>query len=174
MTYLLLIAGLVLLLFILKKTNKKQPRVGDVVTTEGVVGDNLLIVENVSAEQVEKAIENIKKYGYSIDFEYKLKYGCLFVNHPNGYEFLQLCYIVNCIHYEFEKNKVRCWCTTNKIDWGGSSDIMLYVHPNDEEHDNVYIATKSGDFYKQEFHGDSLCIKEDVLKIPYENCTKQL
>ena len=117
MTYLLIIVGLVLLLFILKKTNKKQPRVGDVVTTEGVIGDNLLIVENVSAEQVEKAIENIKKYGYSIDFEYKLKDGCLFVNHPNGYEFLRLCYIVNCIHYEFEKNKVRCWCTTNKIDW---------------------------------------------------------
>lgn len=146
---------------------------GDIVTTEGKVGNNLLVVENVSNEQVEKAIENIKKYGYSIDFEYKLKNGSLLINHPNDYEFLQLCYIVNCIHYEFEKNKVRCWCTTNKIDWGENSDIMIYVHPNDREHNNVYISTKSGDCYKQEFHGDSLCCKEEFLKIPYENCTNQ-
>ena len=46
--------------------------------------------------------------------------------------------------------------------------------PLTEEYDCIYIATKSGKFYKQEFHGFSLCLKEDNLKIPYENCIKQL
>lgn len=172
----LVIFGSLLLLFLIwrKKNEQQQPKSGDVITCDGVVKNNLLIVENVTSEQVSKAIENIKSNGYKIDFEYEIKDNCLFINYPQGIEFYPLCYIVNSIHYEFEKNKVRCWCTTDKIDWGGSSEIMLYIHPNTEEYDCIYIATKSGEFYKQEFHGFSLCLKEDNLKIPYENCIKQL
>ncbi|MEE0911547.1 MAG: hypothetical protein U0L67_03780 [Paludibacteraceae bacterium] len=172
----LVIFGSLLLLFLIwrKKNEKQQPKSGDVITCDGVVKNNLLIVENVTNEQVEKAIKNIKSNDYKIDFEYELKDNCLFINYPKGVEFYPLCYIANSIQYEFEKKKVRCWCTTNNINWGGSSDIMLYMHPDTEEYDCIYIATKSGEFYKQEFHGFSLCLKEDILKIPYENCTKQL
>ena len=59
----LVIFGSLLLLFLIwrKKNEKQQPKSGDVITCDGVVKNNLLIVENVTNKQVEKAIKKSAK-----------------------------------------------------------------------------------------------------------------
>ena len=88
-----------------RNNNDVPPEVGDVNSSNGIVGFNLSLIENVSSIQVDKAISNMKSYGYTIGLEYKLQDGNLFVYYPYGINFFPLCYIVNCIYFEFETNK---------------------------------------------------------------------
>lgn len=70
-----------------RNNNDVPPEVGDVNSSNGIVGFNLSLIENVSSIQVDKAISNMKSYRYTIGLEYKLQDGNLFVYYPDGINF---------------------------------------------------------------------------------------
>jgi hypothetical protein len=75
-------------LFLHWRNNNDVPHeVGDVNSSNGSVGFNLSLIENVSSIQVDKAISNMKLYGYTIGLEYKLQDGNLFGYYPDGINF---------------------------------------------------------------------------------------
>ena len=129
--------------------------------------DKLIIIEGTNYEDIKNVItafckmynkESIKVTPRLIKISIT-KFAILF---PYDVDFEIFCYLVNYLTYPMELKwnvEVTAWTTTTKNDiWITSTTadkkIMIFIPPDDDEYDNVYLLTSENICYKLEFAGE--------------------
>lgn len=158
--------------FSLQRQIKSMPK-SDVATENGWVSeDNIIVIEGMDKERASKMVAQLGEM-YPAEMNSRWDGDHFILSYTHGMEFRVFCYVVNYLVYPFDmtdnnKLKVRAWCTTLGIEWGGSNELMLYVPEGDTEYDVTYISTKDGHYFKQMFAIPEPCVIVEELVIPYE------
>lgn len=122
--------------------------------TEKVNNDKIIVVKNAIPEEVKQAIQQFcNQYNQEkisalptltivSDTEFVITF-------PYDADFVTFCYFVNYLHYPHDieyKPDIKAWMTTKEGETWMKDNIvnkkvMLYIPPDDVEHDNVYLTT---------------------------------
>ena len=152
---------------------KRSMPESDIKTENGfVIGDNIIVIDGMDKERARDMVVQIGKM-YPADMSSRWEGNHFIISYTRGIKFTTFCFVVNYLVYPFDmvndkRLKVKAWCRTSGIDWGGSNELMLYVPDRDTEYDNVYISTKDGRYFKQMFAHPEPCVAVRDLFLRYE------
>ncbi len=162
--------------------SKKQKNALDNIEEEAPNSYSLILVQNMSENEINDAIESFNKMGKEEDenFEY---YTPEIKNCGNNFMLLfspiinyrDFCFWVNYLIYS-DKNKRHNNDITGWYEVGNTKNnhplsnkiIMLFIPENDKEFDNVYLVDNLNNCYKQEFALDEKIIPIDESIIRYK------
>jgi hypothetical protein len=154
----LIAVGLFLKSYVSKANNEKHQTDKKSATlvkpTETVDNDKVIVVKNVTPEEIKQAIRqfcteyNQEKYS-ALPTLTIISDNEFVVTFPYDTDFVTFCYFVNYLHYPHDilyKPDIKAWMTTKQGDTWMKDDIinktvMLYIPHDDKEHDNVYLTT---------------------------------
>ncbi|MCO7355734.1 hypothetical protein [Riemerella anatipestifer] len=163
MKIVLLVVAIIAILFIVKscfpKSNENgfedesRPNLPSPQTK--IENDKIIIVEGAKYEVVKKAIQqfcniyNKENYIAVIKLS-KLSETTSILTFPYDIEFGTFCFLTNYLYYPndiFYKADIKAWTTTKLNDEFISEEnvnkyVMLYIPPEDQEYDNVYMTTE--------------------------------
>lgn len=126
--------------------------------------DKIILIENANAEDVKKALIAFCNLYNKNDFAamprlWELSPTSFAVTFPYDVDFSIYCFAVNYLEYpidiEWHAN-VRGWATTRMgDDWilqeNAGKKVMIFIAPDDTEHDNVFMTTNENKTYKLAF-----------------------
>lgn len=132
--------------------------------TNKVANDKLVLVEGVSENDIEKILQEFcssynKKAFQALPRLTKLSDNQFAVTFPYDINFEIYCYFINYVNYPTGFNqqlKTVGWATTKPSDsWiaekNVNKNVMLYISDFDEEYDNVFLTTSDNIGYKLGF-----------------------
>jgi hypothetical protein len=136
----------------------------DTKPTIPVENDKLILVSNVSFEEIKKAltefcnIYNKKDYS-ALPRITSLSTTYFAVTFPYNTDFATFCFAVNYLKYPIDgksQPKVTAWLTTKEGDeWitdkSKNKKVMLFLAEDDKEYDNVFMTTEDNIGYKLGF-----------------------
>nr|WP_199158684.1 hypothetical protein [Pedobacter sp. ASV2] len=126
--------------------------------------DKLVLVENISNLEVDSILIGFCNLYNKDSFQarprlYKLKEDEFAITFPFDIDFEIYCYFINYVHYPmgFDRSfDVIGWTTTKNgqlwiTDKTVNKKVMLFIPPDDTEHDNVFLTTSDNIGYKLGF-----------------------
>lgn len=151
--------------------------------TNKVVNDKLVIVEDVSENDIEKILQEFcnsynKETFQAVPRLTKLSVNKFAVTFPYDINFEIYCYFINYVNYPMGFNrrlKTIGWTTTKQSDtWitekSVNKNIMLYVSDFDKEYDNVFLTTSDNIGYKLGF---AIGEEKQLLNRPEKSYVRQ-
>lgn len=173
-TYIIAVAVVLLIVYLWKKLKERvttPKEVADSNTSQQVVNDKLIIVEDVKEEEISKIVQDFcdaynKERTQVLPRLVQLSNNRYAIHFPKNITFEILAFFVNYIQYpiSFQKEfSVTAWTTAklSKIDLS-EKRMMLYLSKNDTECDNVFLITEEGVTIKYDFGGKQLLIPENL------------
>lgn len=162
-------------------TDTKRPP-ENIFPTEEIANDKLVIVENVSENDIKKILQEFcnlynKEMYQAIPSLIKLSDRKFAITFPYDINFDIYCYFINYVNYPmgFDKHfKTIGWATTKPTDtWitekSVNKNVMLFVSDFDTEYDNVFLTTSDNIGYKLGF---ALGEEKQLLSSPEKSYVK--
>jgi hypothetical protein len=142
--------------------------------------DKLAIIKGVSYSDLKRVLTGFCKMYNKENYQaqprlIKLSEQEFAITFPYDIDFEIYCYFINYLRYPMELTwmpDVKAWTTTKTSDsWitekSANKKVMLFIPPDDTEHDNVYMTTSDNIEYKLGFAAGEEKQLQGTLKEPY-------
>ncbi len=191
MTAALITIGLVGLAFIIKScasetshySDKSRP--ANAPTPTKKYNDKIVVIKGANYNDIKKAITQFCNLYNREDLAAvpnltKISETEFVVTFPYDLTFDKFCFFVNYMYYPneiFYKADIKAWATTKQGDiWitdkSVNKKVMLFIPPDDQEHDNVYLTTQDNIGYKLGFAQGEETKLLDKPKLDFVSQTK--
>ena len=170
MKTLLIIAGVLIVVFILKactpnnNSKNKNRSIKAEVPTEKTTNDKVVLIENVKLEDLKNALQQFcnnynQEKSRALPLLTILSENKFVITFPYDTDFTTYCFFVNYMYYPNDivyKPIIKAWTTTKQNDHWMTNEIMnkkvmLYIPNDDDDYDNVYLTTSDNIGFKMGF-----------------------
>lgn len=159
-----------------KQDTSRPP--ADIKPTTPVENDKLIVVSNVNADEIKKALTEFCNIYNKKDYAVlpritTLSQTSFAVTFPYDTDFATFCFAVNYLKYPVDikwHSQVFAWVTTKQgDDWitekSINKKVMLFLADDDKEYDNVFLTTQDNIGYKLGFAAGE---EKQLLQVPKE------